>query len=364
MVSGKRHRVEIVEFDSAQGAEQTLEAARDMIERLHVRLILTLGGDSFAPALRYLMKRRVLVATLLPSDLTPDTPFLIAPAEVHPLFNVTGVEYLARQLPPARRVALCSQRDSLGLPSLAVYRAAFDVVGWSRVRELRYDPGETDAASIVAAMMADKPDVLCWCSSTPPMMHALTEAAYRLGFDGHILACTADDYPQMIARTSPGFMERYVFQFPDFDDPKLADTAFFFRRPHAFFDAYNRRFPGKWSAVSWEYASILDLWHNAVEIADTVEPVSVLASMKHAQQMPHAFGPAIWSGRDLFGIDNALVGDWPVVAIREGRARIQEFGSVPDWLERHGDKLVRQLEDLGQLWHQRLCDPPRKARQR
>src|SRR5690606_5949398 len=162
------------------------------------------------------MERRALVATLLPSDLTPDTPFLIAPAEVHPLFNVTGVEYLARQLPPARRVALCSQRDSLGLPSLAVYRAAFDVVGWSRIKELRYDPGETDADAIVAAMMEGKPDVLCWCSSTPPMMLALTEAAFRLGFKGHILACTADDYPQMIARTSPDFMERFIFQFPDF----------------------------------------------------------------------------------------------------------------------------------------------------
>ena len=357
MVSGKRHRVEIIEFDSAQGAGQTLEAARDMIERLHVRLILTLGGDSFAPALRYLMERRALVATLLPSDLTPDTPFLIAPAEVHPLFNVTGVDYLARQLPPNRRVALCSQRDSLGLPSLAVYRAAFDVAGWSRVKEIRYDPGQTDAEAIVAAMMAGKPDVLCWCSSTPPMMLALTEAAYRLGFHGHILACTADDYQQMIARTSADFMERYIFQFPDFDDPELADTAFFFRQPRAFFDAYSVRFPGKWSAVSWEYASILDLWHNAVEIADTIEPMSVLASMKHAQQMPHAFGPATWTGRDLFGIDNALVGDWPVVAIRDGRARIQEFGSVSGWLEKHGEKLVRQLEDLGQLWHQRLGDP-------
>lgn len=354
MVSGKRQRVEIIAHDSAMGPLQTLDAARDMFERLHVRLILTLGGDSFAPALSYLMQRRALVATLLPSDLTPDTPFLIAPAEVHPLFNVTGVDWLRRQLPPRRRVALCSQADSLGLPSLAVYRAAFEVAGWPQVGEIRYAPGDKDADAIVAGLLKDDPDVLCWCSSTPPMMQALTEAAYRQGFTGHILACTADDYPRMIAQTSAEFMERYVFQFPDFDDPMLGDTTFFFRQPGAFFDAYNTRFPGDWSAVSWEYASILDLWHNAVEVAETVEPVSVLAAMKRAQQMPHAFGPARWSGRDLFGVDNALIGDWPVVTIRDGRARIREFGSVLDWLDRHGDRLVRQLEDLGQLWHQRL----------
>ena len=357
MVAGRRHRVEIVAHDSAISPEATLEAARDMVENQRVRLVLTLGGDSFAPALRYLMERRTLVATLLPSDLSPDTPYLIAPAEVHPLFNVTGVEWLARTRPEARRVALCSQTDSLGLPSLAVYRAAFEAAGRDMVKEVRYCPEKGDAEEIVKAMLAEQPDILCWCSSAPPMMHALTEAAYRQGFCGEILACTADDYPRLIARTSPEFMEHYTYQFPDFDDPMLAETAFLFRQPRAFFETYNRRFPGEWSAVSWEYASILDLWHNAVNLAETTEPVSVLAAMKRGQQMPHAFGPARWWGDEIFGIDNALVGDWPVVAIRDGRARIQEFGSVLDWLSRHGALLSRQLEELGQMWHQRLAMP-------
>lgn len=332
-----------------------------MVERQEVRLILTLGGDSFAPALSYLMARRVLVATLLPSDLSPDTPYLIAPAEVHPLFNVTGVDWLARAAPEARRVALCSQTDSLGLPSLATYRAAFEAAGRHMVKEVRYAPDATEGETIVTAMLAERPDVLCWCSSAPPMTHALTEAAHAQGFTGQILACTADDYPRMIARTSAEFMERYTFQFPDFDDPKLADTAFFFRQPRAFFDSYNIRFPGEWSAVSWEYASVLDLWHSAVELADTTEPVSVLAAMKRGQQMPHAFGPARWWGEEIFGIDNALVGDWPVVTIRQNRARIAEFGSVLGWLDTHSARLRRHMEDLGQMWNQRLAAKARSA---
>ncbi|MDD8024178.1 MAG: ABC transporter substrate-binding protein [Paracoccaceae bacterium] len=361
MVGGRRHPIEIVARDSARSAAATLEAARELVEELDAKLILTLGGDSFAPALPWLMARRVLVATLLPSDLSPDTPYLIAPAEVHPLFNVTGVEWLARTRPQARRVALCSQTDSLGLPSLAVYRAAFEAAGREMVREIRYAPDDTDAAGIVRAMLADTPDVLCWCSSAPPMMRALTEAAFDQGFQGEILACTADDYPQMIARTSPEFMARYTFQFPDFDDQALADTAFFFRRPEAFFSAYTERFPGAWTAVSWEYASILDLWHAAVERADTTEPVSVLAAMKHSQVMPHAFGPAHWTGARIFGIDNALVGDWPVVRIIDGRAKIVEFGSVLRWLDLNGEVLAQHLEALGQMWHQRL-QPPRRGR--
>jgi branched-chain amino acid transport system substrate-binding protein len=354
MVTGRRHRIEIVAQDSALGAHHTLAAARDMLERQHVRLFLTLGGDSFAPALPYLMARKALVATMLTSDLSPETPSLIAPAEVHPLFNATGVEWLAQNRPAARKVALCSQTDSLGLPSLAVYRAAFDAAGRDRIKEIRYAPNNKDARGIVAAMLAEAPDVLCWCSSAPPMAKALTEAAFAQGFTGEILACTADDYPTLIARTSADFMSRYTFQFPDFDDPKLADTAFFFRQPKTFFELYNRQFPNQWSAVSWEYASILDLWHSAVEIADTIDPITVLAAMKRAQQMQHIFGPARWSGADIFGLDNALVGDWPVVTIQNGRARIAAFGSVSGWLDRNSQRLRAHMEDLGQMWHQRL----------
>ncbi|SFJ70561.1 ABC transporter substrate-binding protein [Celeribacter neptunius] len=353
MVGGRRHLVELSVTDCAGGAEATLEAARQMVETQRVRLVLTLGGSDMALALPYLMSRRILTATLLPSDLSPDAPYLIAPAEVHPFFNVTGVDWLTRQRPEARRVALCSQTDLLGLPSLATYRAAFDVAGREVVQEVLYDPEAGDARRIVAEMLESAPDILCWCSSAPAMIEELTVAAYEMGFQGEILACTCDHYPRMIARTSPDFMERFTFQFPDFDDADLAETAFFFRRPKAFFDTYNERYPEHWTAVSWEYASILDLWHEAVETADSLATASVLVALKRGRKMPHAFGLASWWGTEVYGIDNALVGDWPVVAIRDGKAQIQEFGSVLAWLETHGGRLMQELGALGQLWHQR-----------
>jgi branched-chain amino acid transport system substrate-binding protein len=358
MIAGKRHLVELQIHDCTQGEQSTLEAAREMVEQARVRLVLILGGNDVGPALDYLMERKVLVATLLPSDLSPDRPYLIAPAEVHPVFNVTGVDWLTRTRPKLRRVALCSQADLLGLPSLATYRAAFRAARRQIVEEVRYAPEGADAGAIVAQMMAAKPHVLCWCSSDPPMIEELTVAAYEQGFKGEILCCTGDNYPRILARTSAEFMENFTFQFPDFDDPKLVDKAFFFHRPKAFFDAYQDRFPARWSAVSWEYASILDLWHDAVEVADSTAPVSVLAALKRGRQMPNAFGPARWWGDDIYGIDNALVGEWPVVKIRHGKARIEEFGSVLNWLDQYGQLLQTELRDMGLLWSQRLGAAP------
>ena len=123
---------------------------------------------------------------------------------------------------------------------------------------------------------------------------------------------------------------------------------------NVFFEEYNARYPDSWSAVSWEYAAILDIWHAAVEKAGTVSPVSVLAAMKQLGHVTHAFGPAEWWGSEIFGIDNALVGDWPVVEVQDGKACVVGFGSVPAWLARHSDLLREEMQNLGQMWQQRL----------
>lgn len=353
LVDGRRRPVVLVERDCGDEVGTACEGARQLVQEQEVRFLLMLGGDSFRAVGPYLSDRKILTATLLPSDLSPDTPYLIAPSEIHPLYTVTAVDWLAERRPDLRRVALCSQADALGLPSLATYRAAFRAAGIEMVKEVRYAPEATDAGGIVAAMLAEDPEILCWCTSYQPMVHALTEAAHQAGFRGQIISCTADNYPALVARTSVGFMEGFLFQFPDFDDAALHDRPFFFNRPAAFYDEYNRRFPGRWSAVSWEYVAALDLWQGAVEEAGSVAPISVLAAMKRAGRVETIFGDAEWSGGEIFGIDHALVGNWPVVRIEGAKARIVDFRSVPDWLARHGDILRQEMEALGQMWHQR-----------
>jgi branched-chain amino acid transport system substrate-binding protein len=354
LIRGRRYPVRIHPFDCGYDPERAVAGARYLVQTHDVALMMMLGGDSFTPVRDDLMARKVLTSTLLPSDLSPDTPYLIAPSEVHPIYNVTGVDWLARTRPELRRVAMCSQRDALGTPSLATYRAAFKASGLTISTEIRYDPDSTDAAALVQPMLDTDPDILCWCTSYTPMVHAMTEYAHAQGFKGVILSCTMDNYDRLVARTSVEFMEGVTFQFPDFDDPMLRRKAFFFNQPQMFYAEYNRRFPDSWSAVSWEYAAILDIWHAAVEKAGSINSVSVLAAMKQMGQVTHAFGEAHWWGLEMFGIDNALIGDWPVVTVQDGKARIVEFGSIPDWLARHETLLRDEMSALGQMWNQRI----------
>ncbi len=361
LIEGQRYPVRIHAFDCGYDPDRAMEGARQLVQRHGVKLLMMLGGDTFTPVRDFLTRNKVLTSTLLPSDLSPDTPYLIAPSELHPIYNVTGVDWLVRNKPDLKTVAICSQTDALGLPSLATYRAAFKAGGIRVVDEVQYHPDSTDPAPILDRFLSRDPDIMCWCTSYAPMVHALTEYAFAKGYKGQIVSCTLDNYPKLVQRTSSGFMEGTLFQFPDFDDPLLREKAFFFNRPHVFFEEYNRRFPGTWSAVSWEYVAILEIWQAAVEKAGSVWPVSVLAAMKQLGHVTHAFGPAEWWGEEMFGIPNALVGDWPVVTLQNGKARIVEFGSIRAWLDKHGDLLLKEMSDLGQLWEQRVAQSPQPS---
>ena len=97
----------------------------------------------------------MLVSTLLPSDLTPETTMLVAPCEVHPIYNVTGVEWLAENKPDMKTAVICAQDDSLGKPSVATYLAAFEAAGIKVLGDpIFFDPATTDFAPIMSKMLA------------------------------------------------------------------------------------------------------------------------------------------------------------------------------------------------------------------
>ncbi len=353
-VDGEPHKVEFIGYDNEYDPAKARTGATKLIREDGVKFIMMLGGDTWPGVQPVADKTGMLFSTLLPSDLGPDTTTLIAPAEVHPIYNVTGVEWLAENKPELKTAVMCAQDDALGLPSVATYLAAFEAAGIEMQDEpLLFDPSTTDFAPVVTKLLSTNPQIVCLDTCYSDYVHPITEQLFQQGFKGQIISCTADFYDQMIAKTSKEFMEGFVFQFPDFDDPMLNGADINFNKPNEFYAEYNKRFPGEWGAVSWEYASIMDLWKAAAEKAGSAEPDAVLAAMTDGGTGKHAFGEADWWGGDLFGIDNALVGNWPVVVIEDGKARIKGFKSIPDWYAKHGDLLKKHMAAYNQMWDQR-----------
>ena len=59
----------------------------------------------------------------------------------------------------------------------------------------------------------------------------------------------------------------------------------------------------------------------------------------------HMFGPAQWWGEDLFGSNNALVGQWPIVAVKNGKVDIVKMSNQASWYEAHRDAVVKRFRE-------------------
>jgi branched-chain amino acid transport system substrate-binding protein len=65
------------------------------------------------------------------------------------------------------------------------------------------------------------------------------------------------------------------------------------------------------------------------------------------------FGPASWWGQDLFGSNNALVGGWPIVVVKNGKVDIVEISNQASWYEAHRDLVEKRFREENLMPDQR-----------
>ncbi len=344
-IGNDTYQLNVASYDHGYDTEKALQGMKKLVLEDDSKMVMMLGGSTVAAVLPWATRKKVLTTTLLPSDITPDSDYLVATCESHPLYNVTGVVWLAENFPEAKTAAIVTNNDvEYGLQSAATYKAAFEVAGIEVVDTNLHGFDVTDFAPIVSSVLAKKPDIFCMATSfyVTPLMEQL----YHQGFDGKIISCTLDYYQEIIAKTSVDFVNDTIFQFPDFDDPKLLEEGVNFPDPGGFFDAFIKDHPNDWSAVAWEYPAILLNWIENAQAAGSVEGTDVIPALTNNQQ-EFVFGGGSWWGSQLWGLDNALVGRWPVVVVQDGKARIQEYGNVATWLDANKDVLIKHMKDLG-----------------
>ena len=344
-IGGTTYDIEIATYDHAYDTEKALQGMKKLVLEDNAQMVMMLGGATVGAILPWATRKKVLTTTLLPSDTTPDSKYLFATCESHPLYNVTGVVWLAENFPEAKTAAIVTNNDAeYGLQSAATYQAAFEVAGIEVVDQNLHGFDVTDFAPIVSSVLAKNPDIFCMATSfyVTPLMEQL----YHQGFEGKIISCTLDFYEEIIAKTSVDFVNGTIYQFPDFDDPKLLEAGVVFPDPAGFDAAFRADHPNDWSAVAWEYPAILLNWIENAKAAGSTDSEIVSEAMASTQQ-EFVFGGGKWWGSQLWGLDNTLVGKWPVVVITDGRARIQEFGDVAAWLDANNDVLIKHMKAFG-----------------
>ncbi len=328
----KSYQVEIVKYDNEGDAGKALLGARKLILEDKVVAMLMLGGAESAVVQPFVTKEKIITFVLIASDISKDRPYLMDVTDNFPVYHLLHTEYIGEAYPNAKKAAILSQDDEIGIAAIAWSEAGFDAAGIEVVYSKPFGMDTTDFAPIVTAALATKPDILSMGASYPEFQALILEQAYTQGWKG-IITSACWDFKAIVAKVPVEWMEGAVSGFPDFDDSKLS------KQQNEFYAKWHAKYPDHgFSEIVWEYMGGLEVWKFGVEKAGSIESEKVYEALKASPTVPHAFGPGVWWGKEVFGMDNLLVPNWPITEIRSGKPAIVGQKSLSDWLAKPGNK--------------------------
>ena len=342
-VGDKNYKVEIVKYDDEGDGAKGLLGCKKLVLEDKVVAMLMLGGPDTPAVQPFLTKEKVMSFTLIASDISPERPYLMDVTDNFPTYHLLHIQHIADVHPKAKRAAILSQDDEIGLAAIAWSEAGFKANDIDVVYKKPFAMDTTDFAPLITAVLATKPDIISMGAAYPEFQALICEQAFTQGWRG-IITSACWDFAAILAKVPKTFMEGAVSGFPDFDDPKLTP------KHHEFWKTWKSRYPDhSFSEIVWEYMGALEVWAYGAQKAGSVESEKVFNTLKASLSVPHSFGPGNWWGKEVFGQANLLVPTWPITEIHNGKPAIVAWKNLGDWMNDQKNKKI--LFDTLKAWN-------------
>ena len=355
-VCGNQVMLNMVTFDDEAIGSKALQGAKKLVLEDNVKFISAIGGNPADAVHPFLTRKKVVYASLISTDIKPDRPYLIAGGDVTPRIDMIRPFYHKMVDPSAKRWAVLSQDDTIGLTSQAWEVGSALADGWDVVYDKHYSLDTTDFAPIVTAVLATNPDVVSMNLSYPDFVLGIVEQLYVQGYKGAISANYLDT-ESLLTKVPASYLEGAVDSFPLFNDPWWGKGS----SQHQFYDDWMKRYgPGGpddvhrgITGIDWDHVIMLKVWAEGVQMACSFEADKVIAALQAADSVDTILGPGPFTGAEMWGRDNMVATPIPINEHRNGEKRIQGVLSFSTWFEARKEQIIATVRDKGQMFDQR-----------
>jgi branched-chain amino acid transport system substrate-binding protein len=372
LVGGKRYPLKMYEFDDEANASKALQGARQLVLEHNVKFISAIGGDPANATAPFLTKNKVIYASLVPTDMNPSRPYVVAGGDVTPQCNMFNALIAKMVLPTEKelgrplRYALTTQDDIMSRQVGAWEIGAAISQGFEIVYEKFFSVDTTDFAPVVTALMATKPDVISLCEAWPEYQTLMWEQLYLQGYKGVVVQNYAD-WETNLTKIPPEYpAARFAIDsFPLMDDPWWGETSW----QASFTRIWNASYgPGapkdvkrKMTGIDWDHVVWLIPWCIGAQIAGKDAPGkwpsndAILAALRKLPSFPTILGPGHMSGKEMFGIQNMIEQPVPMnmFDLKAGDKRIIAHLNFEPWFGAIKQVVIKAVKDRGQHWSQR-----------
>lgn len=372
LVGGKRHPLELHKFDDEGIASKALQGARQLVLDHDVKFINAIGGDPANACAPFLTENKVIYASLVPTDMHPSRPYMVAGGDITPQCNMFNPLIAKMVLPSEKELgrplkyAISTQDDIMSRQVSAWEIGAAIALGFEIVYEKFFAVDTTDFAPVVSAMMATKPDCISLCEAWPEYQTLLWEQLYLQDFKG-VVAQNYADWETNLTKMPPEYpaARKAIDSFPLMDDPWWGSPSWQF----AFTSEWNKRYgPGapedvrrKMTGIDWDHVVWLIPWCIGAQIAGKEAPGewpsndAVLAALRAQPSFPTILGPGRMRGDEMFGIQNMIEQPVPMnmFDLEANDKRIVAHLNFVPWFQAIKNVVIPAVEERGQMHYQR-----------
>jgi len=372
LVGGKRYPLKMYKFDDEANASKALQGARQLVLEHDVKFINAIGGDPANATAPFLTKHKVIYASLVPTDMHPDRPYVVAGGDVTPQCNMFNALMAKMVLPSEKelgrplRYALTTQDDIMSRQVGAWEVGAAIAMGFEISYEKYFSVDTTDFAPIVTAIMATKPDVISLCEAWPEYQTLLWEQLYLQGFKGVVVQNYAD-WETNLTKIPPEYpaARHAIDSFPLMDDPWWGASSW----QASFTRLWNAKYgPGasedvhrRMTGIDWDHVVWLIPWCIGAQVAGEKTPGkwpsndAILAALREMSSFPTILGPGHMSGMEMFGIQNMIEQPVPMnmFDLKAKDKRIVAHMNFEPWFRAIKPIVMKAVKDRGQYYTQR-----------
>jgi len=372
LVGGKRYPLKMHKFDDEANASKALQGARQLVLEHDVKFISAIGGDPANATAPFLTKHKVIYASLVPTDMQPSRPYVVAGGDVTPQCNMFNALVAKMVLPSEKelgrplRYALTTQDDIMSRQVGAWEIGAAISQGFEIVYEKFFSVDTTDFAPIITAVMAKNPDVISLCEAWPEYQTLMWEQLYLQGFKGVVVQNYAD-WETNLTKIPPEYpaARSAIDSFPLMDDPWWGETSW----PTSFTRLWNDRYGPdapedvhrQMTGIDWDHVVWLIPWCIGAQVAGQDTPGqwpsndAILAALRKMPSFPTILGPGHMSGLEMFGIQNMIEQPVPMnmFNLKAKDKRIIAHLNFEPWFESIKPIVLKAVKARGQHWSQR-----------
>lgn len=372
LVGGKRYPLKLYQFDDEANASKALQGAKQLVLKHDVKFISAIGGDPANATAPFLTKHKVIYASLVPTDMQPSRPYVVAGGDVTPQCNMFN-PLIAKMVIPSEkelgrplRYALTTQDDIMSRQVGAWEVGAAISQGFEIVYEKFFSVDTTDFAPIATALIASKPDVISFCEAWPEYQTLLWEQLYLQGYEG-VVAQNYADWETNLTKIPAEFpaARKGIDSFPLMDDPWWGKDSW----QGSFTRLWNNQYgPGapedvhrRMTGIDWDHVVWLIPWCIGAQVAGNETPGTwptndeILNALRKMDSFPTILGPGHMSGKEMFGIQNMIEQPVPMnmFNLEANDKRIIAHLNFEPWFEAIKPIVIKAVKERGQHWSQR-----------